>query len=1761
MCSLDQDGHFCEAPSDLPSFPDIEGVSFYDVSNASEKYVTRQLKLLEILTIEQILTRYLLPWMAMAQDIASMPAKAALVEWIFDHSKSPTGSWKTKIMSQPIVPLPTVDGNKRYRCLRDLVDPTSVYSTLYFEEENVFPCEEFFARHKGAFQACGISAGLNKDTPLDRAKVYSQYRADSQELIDKVTNLLQGRVPYEVSSAALPTDEIRALKWLPGTSTSGEMALFSPNFCRGADDRHLVDKVWGTVNFSVTAFWKKVLGEYLGFQIYQPLLMIAGWDKDVPTGILLQQLEHCLEEKDVGRVDRLLQHISPTEFPQLQSKACILGCHGNYMSPKTSFLPDSKLNSYPLAPYVDEVDRAFASKHATLLAILNVQHEPSVQDLRYVQDSLNRSSQGQLNDTDLRIAIATLEISARLGYNPTELQIPDTTSTLRDLSEIVHGDRNFRGDISSFNFTHPRVSEYLVQQLGIEDSFERAIKLDIGFEDEDEDEYTQRESLTTVICDTLGRYPIETTFNEFLANADDAGATKISWTIDECQAEPHKSESLLASDLKPFQAAALFSYNDGTFSDKDFAGFKEIGQGGKGDDATTTGMFGRGALSMYHFTDVPMIISGGFYLVLDPQQERLPRNKHHTRKAGVKIPLETTRRIVVDQLTPFDGLYGYDKSKNFFDGTIFRFPLRPHGTKTTLKDSAQHIDCKMARALLEVYFKTARVSLLFLQNVKEIEFRMRGEGRPTWKVSAHCPEDLEVFRRITIKSTKDDNHTKTDVWQVGITDIEQSPAGVVKVGKSSSKITDCGIAACLQQGAWISDSSDEKEPPLDLHNLSTKSIDQKVFCKLPTNSGSQLPVSFHASFAITGDRKTIAFEGHSETAAWNNWLLTDCLPRFYLDFLRDLSPRLGDDTFQFWPSKPSIVSFESFKTLSNTVALGFWKKVMDIDHVQYPLYPALDSTTPDATQGSNDLRRAKTRKTRKLHRVLGFSNAHFDFLPEEISDKLGPLFATLGLNRVRPPRRLWNAMRNASSDPHLTELNSACLAELFQKETNCKQLEDFCTHLASEEDKAEVLAMLLEVLVPIVDKEDFTHLDMLDQCRVLPRPSLDLPLGHLTLNPPADSEWHLVASLEEQKLFAFASDSMVNTKLFPRTTTKTEGAGISRLSSDPIRELVKAPFNVRKLKTSDLGPLLAHPSSLSALEQSSDERDKWTTKLWAHLNRKFRSISIYEAVGADAKPVTAEDFLSKAKLWDAAIYRFSRDGQWQYITPREFEKDPCIVDPKDEQQRKLCALIPELKCLDPSCLPYSLSEHEHDMDQSSSFQRFLDALLKIERINGVKINPFLTDILPSEVKEALRGLLITFLRNFVRSKDVPHKAVLLSLPVWPRIKRAEYSHLPEHIAAEEACFFEHKEMIMPWAKNLDSFVVPDVVETEKSSLSKLGLKLTTVGTFWQHIKKDLPSKLVGKVSRQHHYRLVQFLATDGIKPHANIAPNGSGDLGEVNHLYDHGDEIFQSAFREEELARFLHSEFRSLRWFWVSHGLRTRTGAQVMSSDDFLQCALALDRRYKPARQNQVFDQDALIVSTYLCYDQPALYSWPQSVWEQISKVRMFKVRKNFLDHSSYRRDRMHQIAQEHSHCALEHAGRPGDKRILWSQVKFLENSRAASVFDKIPGGGAPSTGTVYKHLQFLISKRSEVTQGDLQEYLKDIQACYSHLQDNANLAGTLQGIREAPIWFNFDTTQIDAVDKAVVQASLTSAKFLCLNTPCKEATNHSHALKPLTRE
>ena len=669
---------------------------------------------------------------------------------------------------------------------------------------------------------------------------------------------------------------------------------------------------------------------------------MIGSDQNIPIEILLQQLDFCLAAEDYDKAGKVLCQIEPDDRSVLALKPCFLGRSGENFSSDNVFLPGSSLRSRPLAPYLDELDANFAKAHDKLVTGPKIRSHPSIQDLQDVQNALDMTVEGQLSSSSLGIAIATLEIATLLGY-PQDLRIPDATMILRELKDIVHGDPLSTGDIADFNFTHQEISNDLAGRLDVENSLKRAIRLKIDYDSEDENDYTPKEKLKTVISDTLERYPIQSTFNEFLANADDAGATKITWILDECREKSYESSSLLTTELKPFQGPALLVCNDAVFSKKDFAGFKDIGQGGKKDGIHSTGMFGRGAPSMYHFTDVPMLLSSDSFLVPDPQQKVLPinYNRRRERKVGTKISLTAVNRLAPDQLAPFSGLHNFVTGLDYYEGTIFRFPFRALGTKTLLKDHVQRVDGVAVRSLLRDYLAVARTALLFLRNVETIEFRIRDQEVAQWSVIARRSQcqDSDTFEDVEITSTQDGKLRQVDQWCVGRRNISQIPADITRLGRSSEKSPECGIAACLSSEKTVLYDVGQDiimtQQPLDVVSETLK-VDHKVFCRLPTGHASSLPISFHASFAVTGDRRSIALEETAENSAWNKWLLTTAITSLYIETLQHLALTLDEQAFKFWPS---TVSYYSSPTLSGTLCRAFWNTLLSRDGNNGCLFP------------------------------------------------------------------------------------------------------------------------------------------------------------------------------------------------------------------------------------------------------------------------------------------------------------------------------------------------------------------------------------------------------------------------------------------------------------------------------------------------------------------------------------------------------------------------------------------------------------------------------------------------------------------------------------------------------------------------------------------------------------------------------------------------------------------------------------------------------
>lgn len=117
----------------------------------------------------------------------------------------------------------------------------------------------------------------------------------------------------------------------------------------------------------------------------------------------------------------------------------------------------------------------------------------------------------------------------------------------------------------------------------------------------------QREDLVDRIRGLIREYTLGPgLLKEFIQNADDAGASRLRFTLDlrtwPAAELPHAG---LARCLGP----ALLIESDQEFSDRDFHAIQRIQSGNKRGNAGATGRFGLGFNVCYNITDYPAFLS------------------------------------------------------------------------------------------------------------------------------------------------------------------------------------------------------------------------------------------------------------------------------------------------------------------------------------------------------------------------------------------------------------------------------------------------------------------------------------------------------------------------------------------------------------------------------------------------------------------------------------------------------------------------------------------------------------------------------------------------------------------------------------------------------------------------------------------------------------------------------------------------------------------------------------------------------------------------------------------------------------------------------------------------------------------------------------------------------------------------------------------------------------------------------------------------
>ena len=361
--------------------------------------------------------------------------------------------------------------------------------------------------------------------------------------------LLEPRNPsiaplQDISQADYLAQSVRSCVWLPVRSPEGSRSLTDSLECRDSNDQPSVGHVWYTLPFKVESSWRSILG----------------WQGPIHVDVLTSQLARSIAELDIHSVEQTLLYLDrhyavEDDMERLLGLNFIRSSNGLFISPAQA----SRGGAERLMPYLYDVDLRFWDQHNKILRQADVPETPDLGRLHDVQEGLE--SKVPLHEADLDVAIEVVRIWSSQSHKSFEnLKVPDETGLLADIDSLVFNDAPWVSEMKCA-LAHPKLSRAIADRLEMQPVSDLLKNSDLGISDIDEDECNQREEVAEGIRDTLDRYTRESTFHEYLANADDCGsASAINFLFD---GTSYGTEGLLTTDLGSLQGPALLVHNDG----------------------------------------------------------------------------------------------------------------------------------------------------------------------------------------------------------------------------------------------------------------------------------------------------------------------------------------------------------------------------------------------------------------------------------------------------------------------------------------------------------------------------------------------------------------------------------------------------------------------------------------------------------------------------------------------------------------------------------------------------------------------------------------------------------------------------------------------------------------------------------------------------------------------------------------------------------------------------------------------------------------------------------------------------------------------------------------------------------------------------------------------------------------------------------------------------------------------------------------------
>ncbi|KAL4175942.1 hypothetical protein KRP22_000900 [Phytophthora ramorum] len=359
-------------------------------------------------------------------------------------------------------------------------------------------------------------------------------------------------------------------------------------------------------------------------------------DDDTPTAEQLE--EHAMERAEIEDFKAKLAIIVwiPTERGERRDQVlAILSGNGKYVWVGDHFVSATHVATVAVVnaePYLYTIPNELLHFRPFLRAI-GVRERFALADYIHVLGAMHKEclavtsaeeegnvKASPISGDQLTIVIGLIQlISDTLQHHSDyELFAPDRNGVLEFASNLTYDDapwldkRDYETTSGSARFIHPKISNEVAAKIGSR-SLRSQLLSESGHEamsfgaEGDVEAFGQTEALTKRIAHILEQYPDgPNIISELIQNADDAGATRVCILYSSCT---YGTSSLLSPAMVKWQGPSLYCYNDAEFSDGDFINLARIGQASKLQRAATTGRFGLGFNSVYHFTDLPSIVS------------------------------------------------------------------------------------------------------------------------------------------------------------------------------------------------------------------------------------------------------------------------------------------------------------------------------------------------------------------------------------------------------------------------------------------------------------------------------------------------------------------------------------------------------------------------------------------------------------------------------------------------------------------------------------------------------------------------------------------------------------------------------------------------------------------------------------------------------------------------------------------------------------------------------------------------------------------------------------------------------------------------------------------------------------------------------------------------------------------------------------------------------------------------------------------------